>query len=730
MRYLYALTIFISAFLLFQVQPLIGRYILPWFGSSPGVWTSCLVFFQVMLLGGYLYAHLIATFLSRISQIRLHASLLVISLLLLPIIPSADWRTTDDIDPAFRILLLLAATVGFPYLLLSSTAPLLQKWFSNQIADSRPYRLYAVSNAGSLLALISYPFIFERYLRLHSQAWLWSGGFIGFVILVVLIASYYSKEHTSLPNAAEDHDPENPIIASQPRANKEDTSPSPAWGRIALWFSLSALGSVMLVATTNRISQDVPAVPFLFVLLLGLYLLTFIVAFEGTRWYDRPLFSVLLFVAIGAACYELFQGTDLALNHRIIIFGLVLFASCTCCHGELARLKPSSRHLTLFYLILALGGASGGVLTALIAPYLFNRFWEYEIGIFSSFSLVMFIILRDLFVTSRAQRKKRTSQLASGRFQPVWLATTSVIVGGATLTVVLGKHVQSERNNLIAQDRSFYGVLRVVELDKGVHSAHRRKLIHGSITHGIQMQPPSLRDAKTAYFSSRSGIGMAIILHPNRRRPSYPFRIGVVGLGAGTIAGYANDPLSGYQANSGINDSIQFYEIDPLVVQFANDYFTFLKDAKSRGAEVTVPIGDARIVMERELETGNANPYDVLAIDAFTGDAIPMHLLTKECYEIYLRHLKPDGILAFHISSLYFDLIPVIKALAAEHGQQILLVRQEADNHGSLKNQWALVTNNESFSNHKLVVANLSKIGDQAGILWTDDFGNLLDVIR
>ena len=730
MRYLYALTIFLSAFLLFQVQPLIGRFILPWFGSSPGVWTTLLVFFQLLLLGGYIYAHLLATFLGRTHQIRLHIALLALSILFLPIIPSADWKTTGELDPVFRILLLLAVTVGIPYLLLSSTAPLLQKWFANQYTKSAPYRLYAVSNAGSLLALITYPFLFERYLRLQNQAWFWSVGFIGFVILVVLIASFYSKERPSDLHGDLEGVATKTNLKSEEPAKKKDADLSLNWMRLVLWFSLSTTGSTVLVATTNRVGQDVPAIPFFFVLLLGLYLFTFIIAFDSPHWYDRPLFCLLLVAGIGAACFELFQGTELALSLRVTIYGLALFACCVCCHCELARLKPPSRHLTLFYLIMALGGACGGVFAALLAPYIFNRFWEYEIGLFASFALVMIVIVRDLFRKGREAKLEKEKKSASPALKFAWSFATAAILGGFVLISLLGWNLKKEGKNIIAQDRSFYGVLRVAEEDKGIYGAHRRKLIHGEITHGVQMQSPNLLDAKITYFSPQSGIGMAIILHPNRSRPSYPFRIGVVGLGTGTIAGYANDPSTGFKTISRVNDSIHFYEVDPLVGEFANEYFTFLKDAKDRGTEVTVSLGDARIVMEHDLESGEVKPYDVLAIDAFSGDAVPMHLLTRECYQIYLQHLKPDGILAFHISSLYFDLLPVIKALAAEQGQQVLRVRQNGDNHGVLKNQWALVTKNDAFLNHEIVLANSSSPDDQPGILWTDDFGNLFDVIR
>jgi hypothetical protein len=725
MRVLYGLTSFLSAFLLFQVQPLIGRYILPWFGSTPGVWTSCLVFFQLLLLCGYLYAHLITTFLKRNSQIRLHVVLLLISLLFLPIIPSQEWKVTSDLDPAFRILLLLTATVGFPYLLLSSTAPLLQRWFADQNTATSPYRLYAISNAGSLLALITYPLLFERFLRLRNQVWSWSVGFIGFVILLALIALYYSRIRQSAALT-------NRIPSIPPETKGGGSIIRPDWKRIALWFSLSATGSLILVATTNRISLDVSPVPLPFIIPLGLYLITFIIAFDSPRWYFRPVFILLLITGIGAACIELYFAEKLPLGFRIIIYSLTLFGCCSCCHGELARVKPLPQYLTLFYLTMAMGGAFGGIFVALAAPHIFNRLWEFEIGLLISFALIMFLVIRDLFRKSSTAiyeevREKENSpdekiQVPLVGGVAAILAITAVFV----LVGVFGVHIFIEQENLVARERSFYGVASVREQDLGNPNAHCRVLFHGTILHGTQLLQPALSTAKTSYFLPESGIGLAIRFHPKRRVPGYPFHIGGVGLGTGTIAAYANDP----DTHSALSDSIHFYEIDPMIVRFAHEYFTCLKEAKQRGAVVTISVGDARIEMEREIQKGDVNPYDVLAIDAFSGDSVPTHLLTRECYRTYLQLLKPDGILAFHITTYYLDLLPIIKALAAENDQQIHVVDQVIENRGVLGSRWILVTNNETFTNNPELLSRQSPVGDQPGILWTDDFSNLLDVIR
>lgn len=741
----YAIAIFLSAFLLFQVQPLIGRYIMPWFGTTPGVWLACLVFFQLMLLAGYGYAHLIASFLSTPNQVRVHVGLLVVTLLALPIIPSPEWKTTGSFDPALRIILLLGATVGLPYLLLSSTAPLLQKWFSTtggETSKTSTYRLYAISNAGSLLALLTYPLFFERFFKLQTQTLTWSAGFLAFVVLVVFVARSYTKAAVVAANP-DSKSPAEPPTKQERRSAKAakagDVSQAPvALRRILLWFALSATGSLMLLATTNRLSQDVPATPFLFVLPLAVYLTTFIIAFDNPRWYSRPVFCVVLVIGMVAACTESYQNIHLELNHRIIIYAAALFATCICCHGELARLKPDPRHLTLYFLILALGGACGGVMVALVAPVVFNGFWEYEIGLVASFGLVMFLNVRDLPRRSRLvksnRHRKKAAKRKKGQSSPgagvaphfARLMAGVAALAFAALIGVLGYHFKTRGNGVIAQDRSFYGVVRVVETDKEQERAHRYKLYHGEIIHGMQLRHPGLRQRKIAYYGDESGVGLAIHQHPRRFLPGYDFRIGVVGLGAGSIAAFANEQ----RRAGGRDDLVHFYEIDPMVVRFAENYFTFLEDARDRGAEIEISIGDARIVMERQFEAGRAAQFDVLAIDAFSGDSIPIHLLTEECFEIFMRHLRPDGVLAFHVSSRYLDLLPVVKALAEQNRQQVHFIQHEADTRGGASSRWVLVTNNGLFSNREIVRATQTPVDRARSVLWTDDFSSLFDVVR
>ena len=357
----FGVTIVLSAFLLFQVQPLIGKYILPWFGGGPAVWTTCLLFFQLVLLVGYAYAHWSSSRLSPRAQSSVHLVLLAGSLLVLPIAPSPLWKPLPEDPPTAQILLLLTATVGLPYLLLSSTAPLVQKWFSESLPGRSPYRLYSLSNAGSLLALLTYPFLFEPWLALRNQVLSWSIAYGVFVVLSgwsAFRAGFVDSAPKSVPDSPKDGDSKN---AGRP----------PSAVTIALWVAFSAVGATLLLATTNQMCQEIAVVPFLWVVPLAIYLLTFIISFDSERWYDRRVFGFLVGASAAASLSALSAGLHIQLSVHIIAYSIALFACCMCCHGELAKMKPDPSHLTLFYLMMSAGGALGGIFTALIAPRIF-----------------------------------------------------------------------------------------------------------------------------------------------------------------------------------------------------------------------------------------------------------------------------------------------------------------------------------------------------------------------
>ncbi|NQT86236.1 hypothetical protein HQ560_05685, partial [bacterium] len=373
----FAVTIFISAFLLFQVQPLIGKYILPWFGGGPAVWTSCMLFFQMLLLGGYAYAHVIRTRLSQRTQVIVHVTLLAATLLALPIAPSEGWKPQGDENPALYILLLLAVTVGLPYFVLSATGPLLQAWFSVRHPGRSPYRLYALSNVGSLLALLSYPFLVEPAMALRSQSTTWSIGFGLFVAFCIVSAlSMLRVRPTDADEAGAD----------------EDSAP-PGWGVCLVWVALAACGSTMLLAVTNQMSWDVAVVPFLWVLPLTLYLLTFIICFEFERWYYRPVFWPLLGLGAGAIVHLMFEGVRMPILFQVAGYAGGMFFCCMVCHGELVRLKPSPRYLTSFYLMVSAGGALGGLFVSLVAPAVFPMYLELHIGLWMTCALALVVYL-------------------------------------------------------------------------------------------------------------------------------------------------------------------------------------------------------------------------------------------------------------------------------------------------------------------------------------------------
>ena len=711
---LYATTIFLSAFLLFQVQPLIGKYILPWFGGTSSVWTTSLLFFQVALLVGYAYAHLIVSRLRPRAQGTLHIALLAATLLALPIAPSDGWKPGPDDDPTWRILALLTVSIGAPYLLLSSTGPLLQGWFSRTHPGRSPYRLYALSNAGSLLALVSYPVVFERLLGLQTQTRVWSIGYVLFAAVCGTVALRLLRATAADPAAA----------AQAPNGGvdrERDGGDERLPGRLdaVFWLALSAAGSTMLLATTNVITQDVAVVPLLWVLPLSLYLLTFIITFDNERWYDRTFFTLMLVVAATAVIYAIDVGVELALLAQVGIFSGALFFVCMSCHGELVRLRPGPSQLTLFYLVVAAGGALGGVLVALVAPLVLDGFWEYHSGLFGACVLVAAVIGRD-------QLRRRREQPAGAGTPRRWLPTAAVAlaaVGGLfSLGWLLNEDIERARANVITMERNFYGVLRVLEALPDDPAQRRIELVHGAILHGFQYRAPERSGWPTTYYGPESGVSIALDHHPARSEPAGHLRIGVVGLGTGTIA-----------ASAGGGDYLRFYEINPTVVKLSGEYFTFLGDAVARGADVDVFLGDARIVMERQRERGELQRFDVLAIDAFNSDAIPVHLLTEEAFDIYLDHLEPDGILAVHVTNRHLDLTPVVRKLAEVNGMEARLFRDESDDsRGISRADWVLVTGNRSFLDADGVASAGMPWPDDAPrpLLWTDDYSNLLRVLR
>jgi hypothetical protein len=788
----YALTIFTGAFLLFQVQPLIGKYVLPWFGGSPGVWTTCMVFFQFLLLGGYAYAHYTTQKLKPRNQVILHVALLLAAVATLPIIPGEQWKPAGGEEPVGRILLLLAATLGLPYFILSTTGPLMQEWFRQTHPGVSPYRLYALSNVGSLLALVSYPFLFEPAFPRRQQAWMWSAGLVVFALLACWCAKQVWN-HAAAPEA--------PPKGST--AAPAEEVPNPTGMAQLLWVLLPACASLLLVAATNKLCQDVAVIPFLWVLPLALYLVTFILCFDHPRWYARPVFTALFILCSAYLVWALYQGVGLRIHWQVLIYSSTLFVSCMICHGELYRLKPHPRHLTRYFLMISLGGALGGLFVGVVAPRVFNSFLELHIGLGLCAALLFWCCLRDeqglfpwqwrwlgivlvgaslygidrliVFMSDKIRNILswvRLDKLAewldakSFKFEHlhwlpwiafgIWLVValwrktlwkkrdwhelscSCLVAGVIGLIAALVMQVRAADQSAVYWSRNFYGTLTIFEYRKDEPTAHYFLLQHGKITHGFQFTDPDFAKWTTSYYGPNSGVGLAWAQYPTNQ----PRHLGVVGLGTGTLATYAKSPT----------DTVRYYDINPDVIAIANARFTYLSNCLGK---VNIVLGDARLSLEQELkgapvsvftltpdktitvETGpgrtNPQQFDLLALDAFSSDAIPVHLLTREAMAIYLPHMKSNGIIAIHISNRYLDLEPVVENLAREFNLASAVISDSnEDDWWIYASTWVLVARDHSMLAHESITnaVNASTRTRPKIPLWTDDFASLFQILQ
>lgn len=679
----FALTVFLGALLLFQIQPLISKFILPWFGGSPGVWTVCMLFFQTMLLLGYAYAHATTRLLTLRGQAGLHLGLLLLAVAMLPITPAGDWKPTGSEDPTWHIVLLLTACIGLPYGLLSATGPLLQSWFTRIPGSGSPYRLYALSNLGSLIALVSYPFVLEPTVGAAGQTVLWSWLFAAFSIAcggciwLVVARSPQSPEGAAV------------------RASGN----SPGWRVIGMWFALAMVPSVMLLASTNQICTDVAVVPFLWILPLTLYLLSFILCFHSSRWCPRPVWSVAWAVAVAIALPAMYWGrgvtSSLSIPAQLAAFSWLLFACAMLCHGELVRRKPDPSHLTSFYLTLAAGGAAGGFFVGVIAPLVFPAYVELSLAIAGCTALFLVVYFRD-----------PGTWLYRGRPRWAWtlLLAASLGVGG----VLIGLFQQSLAG-VHAIYRNFYGVLQVkLQMDSRGPAEWNWQLIHGRTMHGMQYVEEDKRDWATSYYGPESGIGIVLQTH----RAGQPRRIGVVGLGVGTLAAYGQP-----------RDVLRFYEINPASIRLAERAFSYLHHSRAR---TEIVLGDARIRLDQE----PPQVFDVLVLDAFSSDAIPIHLLTREAFHVYLRHLKPGGVLAVHISNYHLDLRPVVAGHARHFGLNEATIYSPGDrDRGTRTAQWCLLAADPKT----LEIPELQRdksLPPARWIDWSDDKNSLFDVLK
>lgn len=691
----YAATTFLSAFLLFLIQPLIAKQILPWFGGSAAVWTTCMLFFQMLLLAGYAYADGVVRWWKPRTQVVVHLVLLLCSLSVLPIIADSSWKPAGTEDPIFRILLLLLVAIGLPYLMLSATTPLLQAWYWRKFRSVVPYRLFALSNFASLLALVGYPLLVEPWFGGLEAARAWSVGYALFV-LVCGFAGLASLRGTAAQAAAGPtrlgaDTVANTVANTSSNTGAAGPASAIAWTSVALWLLLPALGSALLLAITNHITQNIASVPFLWVLPLALYLLTFIICFDHPRWYQRAVFVPLLWVAVSLMAW---MADSLRLHEATAVFAAGLFLCCMFCHGELARRRPDPDHLTLYYVMMSLGGALGALTVAIGAPLALSGYYEMQIGLVA----VAVVALGLLWHTPPAQG-------------PVRLLVRLLGAGALALVCWLSwENVQAYREGVRVMERDFYGVVRTKDR---TDVFPMRVMLHGPINHGGQLLDPELGMSPSTYFGPTSGYGRVF-----RSLPQQPRNVGVIGLGAGALAAYAR-----------AGDRWVFYEISPAVVKIAQEEFTFLAQ---NPAKTEIVLGDGRLSLERETPRG----YDVLAIDAFSGDSIPMHLLTREAMALYLRHLKPDGVIIFQATNRFVDILPVIRRLADDAGLATAHVSDSPDSTEGPE-YWLSSTDQVIVSrNRKLLEAPLiTEVAKPAPGRpdlppFTDDYYNLIRILK
>ncbi len=669
---LYASAIFLGAFLLFLVQPIIAKQILPWFGGSAAVWATCMVFFQMVLLIGYGYADFTTRRLTARQQAILHAVLLAASLLVLPITPDAGWKPQGEENPSWRIIGLLTLTIGLPYFLLSTTSPLLQAWFARRFKHAIPYRLFALSNLASLLALLAYPVMVEPWISTRTQSIAWS---VCYALFVALCA--YAAISSARLDAAQ-------APAARTGGADEVVEPPPTAVRQLTWLMLAAMASFLLLAFTNHICQNVASLPFLWIMPLSLYLATFILCFDHPRWYRRNVFLVLAAILLPLMAW---YSDSLDLKLVIPMYLVGLFVCCMFCHGELALLKPAPRYLTRYYLMISLGGAVGGLLVGIVAPYVLTGYFELAIGLIACALLLLY----------------RTFRMAW------WTLLVSAGVVAAT-AYGAGKAVDTQISNSRIMMRNFYSVLKTRETEEPTPF---RSLVHGGIMHGGQLMDPQFRLRPSSYFGTSSGYGRMFASLPDT-----PRKVGVIGLGAGSIIAYARK-----------GDTFRFYEINPQVVDVARREFTFMQDTP---AKIEVVLGDGRLSLERE----DSQQFDVLAMDAFSGDSIPMHLLTRQAMEIYLKHLKPGGVLAFQATNRFINIAPIVASLAAEHGMSAVLVSdlptsEQGPDYWTASTDQVIVTTNRRLLEAEPIKSTAAEIQVPAGFrVWTDDFNNLLRVLK
>ncbi len=687
----YATTMALAGFLLFQVQPVLAKFILPWFGGSATTWIVCMLFFQVALLAGYAHAYAVTLPFKVPTQAKVQVAILALSLVLLPITPAEGWKPADASDPTWRIVLLLAACVGIPYMALATTSPLLSRWLARIAPDLDPARFFAASNLGSFVGLLSYPFLFERVMSSEQQTILWSWAYGAYAILFAICAwlAISQKGDETAPAV-------NKTAGDQTKGDQ-----------LTLWIVYSMLGSILLLATTNAITQWSAVIPFLWIAPLSLYLLTFVIAFGHQRFYNRVWFGVIFLALSVAANWSSSPDSGREMIIQLTLQCATMFFGCMICHAEMVRLQPEPARLPKFYLAISFGGALGGIFVALIAPVVLRDYFEHPLVLLAIGLLAVVLIARDAGV-SRSHR-------------PIAAGLASLVLVGATAGAV--NNELSPEYELIERVRNFYGVVKISQEDEDDTKKHQILITQAGVEQGSQWQNKAIKLKPLCAFDEESGAGIAMTNHVKRRsgNPDAPLRVGIIGLGAGMLAAMGKD-----------GDVIRYYEINPAVSDLTRRYFTFLQEGKAKS---DVLLGDGRLVLERQLRDKQPQQFDVLVIDAFRGAAPPMHLMTKEAFEIYQQHLALGGIIAINFEINTFEMAPLHRGMAKLLGQEVRWFEtRERDEDGCREPiSWALYTKDKvlfELPNVKKLASEWRDKDTSSGIVWTDASSNLMSILN
>jgi len=669
---LHLITIFLGAFLLFLVQPLIAKVILPSVGGGASVWTTCMLFFQAMLFLGYGYAHLLTQYLRFKHQLLTHSALLFVGCALYWFASQTNFNVTSVQNPIADIFIYLLKSVGLPYFLLSATGPLVQKWLVLAGSNKNPYRLYSLSNIASFLALMSFPFIFEVQFSLGVNKLLWG---VIFSVYAVIFGMWLKQL-----SACETNDNNGEIESSIDKTNV---------GTKLLWVVYSAIGVIVLVSTTSAMTQNVPPVPFLWILPLALYLITFIVCFRTIAWYQRTYFQLGMALVSVIAIMMYFTGTRFDIHSQVIVYSTILLMACLACHAELVKLTPAKQNLTSFYLYIAFGGMLGSAIVSIVAPVIFEQFYEYPLV----FSLLFVAIGASVI-------KDKSLNLQS---------VVSFVFAGVLLFGVWSLDSLYHQTS-IHKARNFYGVLSVKDVP--INEKIERRLIDGTTSHGSQYLSDEGIPTPLSYYRKNTGVAIAI----DALGQDKPLNVGLIGMGAGTLAAYGRKA-----------DNYDFYELNPAVKHAAEHYFNYLS---STLADTNIVLGDGRVSMQLLAEQGKLQAYDIIVIDAFSGDSIPQHLLTKEAVELYLNHLTEYGVLVFHISNSHLNIKPIMASLSEAYALKARYFFTKAKDVNEHDTEWVWLTNNEQLLDSPLNKIYGRPLAADKRILWTDQYSNLFSILK